>query len=143
MRCACCLPSKKSTLTDNRTNQTKQDRPAIALAGLWPDIRNTISPEARILEGNRIEVPVGNDGHYHLTAQVNGVAVRFVIDTGASSIALGPRDAERVGIEQSSASAVVTFWNQANAVKAAQTGGAVMNQGTAGEFVSSWDANGN
>ncbi len=72
---------------------------AIALAGLWPDIRNTISPEARILEGNRIEVPVGNDGHYHLTAQVNGVAIRFVIDTGASSIALGPRDAERAGID--------------------------------------------
>ena len=41
---------------------------AIALAGLWPDIRNTIRPEARILDGNRIEVPVGNDGHYQLTA---------------------------------------------------------------------------
>jgi aspartyl protease family protein len=72
---------------------------AIALAGLWPDIRNAISPEARMLDGNRIEVPVGNDGHYHLTAQVNDVSVRFVIDTGASSIALGPRDAERVGID--------------------------------------------
>ena len=72
---------------------------AIALAGLWPDIRNAISPEARMLDGNRIEVPVGNDGHYHLTAQVNDVSVRFVVDTGASSIALGPRDAERVGID--------------------------------------------
>lgn len=72
---------------------------AIALAGLWPDIRNAISPQARMLDGNRIEVPIGNDGHYHLTAQVNDVAVRFVIDTGASSIALGPRDAERVGID--------------------------------------------
>lgn len=72
---------------------------AIALAGLWPDIRNAISPEARMLDGNRIEVPIGSDGHYQLTAQVNDVAVRFVIDTGASSIALGPRDAERVGID--------------------------------------------
>ena len=72
---------------------------AIALAGVWPDIRNAISPEARMLDGNRIEVPVGNDGHYQLTAQVNDVSVRFVIDTGASSIALGPRDAERVGID--------------------------------------------
>ena len=72
---------------------------AIALAGLWPDIRNAISPEARMLDGNRIEVPVGNDGHYQLTAQVNDVSVRFVIDTGASSIALGPRDAERAGID--------------------------------------------
>jgi aspartyl protease family protein len=44
-------------------------------------------------------VPIGNDGHYHLTAQVNDVSVHFIIDTGASSIALGPRDAERVGID--------------------------------------------
>lgn len=72
---------------------------AIALAGLWPDIRNAISPRERILEGGLIEVPIGNDGHYRLTAQVNGTPVRFVIDTGASSIALGPRDAERVGID--------------------------------------------
>ncbi|REG46955.1 aspartyl protease family protein [Paracoccus versutus] len=72
---------------------------AVALAGLWDDIRGTISPQARMLEGGRIEVPVGNDGHYHLTAQVNGTPVRFVIDTGATSIALGPRDAARVGID--------------------------------------------
>ncbi len=51
--------------------------------------------------------------------------------------------AERVGIEQSAATAVVALWDQANAVKAARTGGAIMNQGTAGEFVSSWDTNGN
>lgn len=51
--------------------------------------------------------------------------------------------AERVRIEQGAATAVAAVWSQANAVKAAQTGGAIMNQGSAGEFVSSWDANGN
>lgn len=71
----------------------------VALAGLWDDIRGAISPQARVIEGGRIEVPVGNDGHYHLTAQVNGTPVRFVIDTGASSIALGPADAARIGID--------------------------------------------
>ncbi|GLK63561.1 TIGR02281 family clan AA aspartic protease [Paracoccus kondratievae] len=74
----------------------------IAIAGLWDDIRNAISPQARMLEGNRIEVPVGNDGHYHLQAEVNGTPIRFVIDTGASTIALGPRDAARVGIDTES-----------------------------------------
>lgn len=49
----------------------------------------------------------------------------------------------RVSIERQTASEVAAVWSQANAVKAAQTGGAIMNQGTAGEFVSSWDANGN
>ncbi|WP_347266127.1 TIGR02281 family clan AA aspartic protease [Paracoccus sp. (in: a-proteobacteria)] len=75
---------------------------AVALAGLWGDIRQAITPEARILDGGRIEVPLGNDGHYHLTAQVNGTPVRFVIDTGASSLALGPRDAARIGIDPES-----------------------------------------
>ncbi|SFA43963.1 aspartyl protease family protein [Paracoccus halophilus] len=72
---------------------------AIALAGLWPEIRNAVAPRERVLAGGRIEVPVGNDGHYRLTARVNDIAIRFVVDTGASSIALGPRDAERVGID--------------------------------------------
>ena len=46
-------------------------------------------PEVAVvmLEGGRIEVPVGNDGHYRLTARVNDIPIRFVIDTGASSIA--------------------------------------------------------
>ncbi|MFC3569250.1 TIGR02281 family clan AA aspartic protease [Paracoccus sp. TOH] len=75
---------------------------ALALAGLWEDIRNTVSPQARMLEGGRVEVPLGNDGHFHLTAEVNGIPVRFVIDTGATTIALGPRDAGRVGIDPDS-----------------------------------------
>jgi len=72
---------------------------AVALAGLWDDIRGAIAPQARMLDGGRIEVPVGPDGHYHLTAKVNGTPLRFVIDTGASTIALGPRDAARIGID--------------------------------------------
>lgn len=70
----------------------------IAAAGLWGDIRNTVSPQQRVGEGGRIEVPVGSDGHYHLTAALNGVDVRFVVDTGASTIALSPQDAEKIGI---------------------------------------------
>jgi aspartyl protease family protein len=72
---------------------------AIAVAGLWGDIKGIVSPQQRVLEGGRIEVPVGNDGHYHLTARLNDVDVRFVVDTGASTIALGPKDARRIGID--------------------------------------------
>lgn len=49
----------------------------------------------------------------------------------------------RVSIERQTASEVAAVWSQANAVKASQTGGVIMNQGGPGEFVSSWDANGN
>lgn len=49
----------------------------------------------------------------------------------------------RVNLESAAASATVAVWNQANAVKAQQTGGVIQNRGTPGEFVSSWDASGN
>lgn len=41
----------------------------------------------------------GPDGHFHLDADVNGVPVRFLVDTGASSTVLTVADAERSGIE--------------------------------------------
>ncbi|WP_134681164.1 retropepsin-like aspartic protease family protein [Paracoccus ravus] len=71
----------------------------VAVAGMWGDIRRTLIPDARMAGSNRIEVPLGDDGHFHLTAQVNGANVRFIVDTGASTIALSERDARRVGID--------------------------------------------
>lgn len=69
---------------------------AIFAANLWLD---GTEPQQQILSGGRIEIPVGRDGHFHLTADLNGEPVRFVVDTGASSIALGPNDARRIGID--------------------------------------------
>jgi aspartyl protease family protein len=41
----------------------------------------------------------GPDGHFHLDAEVNGVPVRFMVDTGATSTVLTLADAERSGID--------------------------------------------
>jgi aspartyl protease family protein len=41
----------------------------------------------------------GGDGHFHARAEVNGVAVEFLVDTGASSVVLSRRDAQRVGLD--------------------------------------------
>mgnify|MGYP002713165304 CR=1 FL=1 len=72
----------------------------IAAVGLWGDIRQTVRPgQAVLAEAGRIEVPRAPDGHYYLTAEVNGTPVEFVIDTGASQIVLSERDARRVGID--------------------------------------------
>ncbi|SNR26640.1 TIGR02281 family clan AA aspartic protease [Paracoccus sediminis] len=68
-----------------------------ALAAQWWMDNN--APRQQVLDGGRIEIPVGRDGHFHLDAQVNGQAVRFMVDTGASSIALGPADARRIGLD--------------------------------------------
>lgn len=40
-------------------------------------------------------------GHFMTTGTINGVAVRFMVDTGASIIALGPSEAKRIGIDPS------------------------------------------
>ena len=75
----------------------------IAAVGLWGDIRQTVRPgQAVLAEAGRIEVPRAPDGHYYLTAEVNGAPVAFVIDTGASQIVLSERDAHRAGIDTES-----------------------------------------
>lgn len=38
------------------------------------------------------------DGHFYADAQVNGARIRFLIDTGASMVALSRSDAQRAGI---------------------------------------------
>jgi aspartyl protease family protein len=38
------------------------------------------------------------DGHFYADAQVNGAQVHFMIDTGASMVALTPADAQRAGV---------------------------------------------
>lgn len=72
---------------------------ALASVGLWSDIRSNVAPRQSVLADGRIEVPLAPDGHYYLTAEVNGVPVHFVVDTGATDIVLTGRDATRAGID--------------------------------------------
>ena len=55
-----------------------------------------------VVAGDRIEVPRAPDGHYYLTVEIEGVPVRFVVDTGASQIVLSQSDAERIGLDTKS-----------------------------------------
>ncbi|MCC7320454.1 MAG: TIGR02281 family clan AA aspartic protease [Rubellimicrobium sp.] len=67
--------------------------------GLWHDIRSDLAPVQTVLADGRIEIPRGRDGHFQAVAAVNGVPIRFVIDTGASDIVLSARDARKAGID--------------------------------------------
>ena len=40
-----------------------------------------------------------SDGHYWADGEVNGRTVRFLVDTGATEVALTPGDAQRLGID--------------------------------------------
>lgn len=76
---------------------------AIVVSGLWGDIRRNLSdiPRQQVLSDNEITVPRAPDGHFYLNAEVNGQPVLFVVDTGATDIALSRSDARRVGLDPS------------------------------------------
>ena len=72
----------------------------IASYGLWHDIRQTVRPQQNVaVDAGRVEVPRAPDGHYYLTLEVNGAAIEFLVDTGASQVVLNERDARRAGID--------------------------------------------
>jgi aspartyl protease family protein len=50
------------------------------------------------LDGSEIVLRRGPDGHFHWPGEVNGVAVDFLVDTGATSTALPARLAARAGL---------------------------------------------
>jgi aspartyl protease family protein len=50
---------------------------------------------------HQLVVRRSNDGHFKVDAEVNGVPVRFLIDTGATTTVLTAADAKRAGIDTS------------------------------------------
>lgn len=49
--------------------------------------------------GTRIVLPVGSGGHFMAQGAINGRAVSFMLDTGATMIAMSAADAQRIGLD--------------------------------------------
>ena len=49
--------------------------------------------------GGQIVLTAESGGHFYASGTINGKAVRFVIDTGATTIAMSQSDAERIGLD--------------------------------------------
>jgi aspartyl protease family protein len=68
--------------------------------------------------GNRIVLTAAADGHFMSLGAINGRAVNFLVDTGATSVAMSAAQAERIGLEYkqgqmgqaSTANGVVPMW---------------------------------
>lgn len=52
-----------------------------------------------VMEGDSVVLTRRADGHFHITADVDGEQVEFLVDTGATHIVLNRNDAERIGLE--------------------------------------------
>lgn len=83
---------------------------AIVLLGLYSyryefsDFKTRIASElnpskAQLNQDGKIIINISQDGHFYTNAKINGVDVRFMIDTGASDIAINLADAKRIGID--------------------------------------------
>ena len=72
---------------------------AVAVAGLWNDIRQTTNPAlASFSADGQVSVPRAADGHYYIMLEINGAPVRFVVDTGATQMVLTHDDAQKAGL---------------------------------------------
>jgi aspartyl protease family protein len=56
--------------------------------------------------GSRIVLTESSGGHFMTAGQINGRAVQFMVDTGATTIAMSTLDAERAGINYKNGQAV-------------------------------------
>ena len=53
---------------------------------------------ARASAPRRALIAPSSDGHFYVDGSINGTALRFVVDTGASTVALNRHDARRIGL---------------------------------------------
>jgi len=65
----------------------------------------TVAPPSR---GNSILLTADSRGHFITTGIVNGTSLRFIVDTGATSVVLSSGDARRVGIDYLAGTRIVT-----------------------------------
>ena len=84
-----------------------------------PSVMTLTAPEPAAT-GGVASVMKADDGHFWADATVNGTAVHFLVDTGASAVALSAEDAERLGLQPASLTydyTVNTASGQARAAK--------------------------
>lgn len=61
--------------------------------------RRTAAYHAHEGSGGELVIPRGPDGHFHVEGRVNGQAVSFLVDTGATSVTVSETLAQRAGLE--------------------------------------------
>ncbi len=62
-------------------------------------ILGEINPTAARVIDNQIIINLSQDGHFYVDTKINGKALRFMIDTGASDIVINPDEAKKIGID--------------------------------------------
>jgi aspartyl protease family protein len=78
----------------------------IVIGLAWPSGRSTAPVATAVASAGHADdqpretvLERSDGGHFYANVEVNGQLVRFLVDTGASGVALTESDAERIGID--------------------------------------------
>lgn len=66
---------------------------------LWSRMAGELLPHRPIIEGDVVTLRAQQNGHFVAEAVVDGVDIRFLVDTGAGDVVLSPDDALRLGLD--------------------------------------------
>jgi aspartyl protease family protein len=70
------------------------------LAGLRDRVVGELLPHRALTVGEGVvAIRAGSNGHFDVEVEVEGTPLRFMVDTGASEIALSRRHAEQIGLD--------------------------------------------
>jgi len=82
---------------------TSGDQAVVEVAGQRQTLRVGDAPASvggrGATHGNRIVLTAGSGGHFITPGAIDGKAVQFMVDTGATTVAMGVADAQRLGID--------------------------------------------
>ncbi len=92
-----------------RLTMSEKMKPEAAEANSVSVVEEAIEPD-ELKRSGMAAINRRDDGHYWTTADVDGVAVKFMVDTGASIVALTWKDAERLELDPEN----LTFDTQIN-----------------------------
>jgi aspartyl protease family protein len=85
------------SLTDTQAEIEVAGKRRLLVAGAGP-VRLGEGAESTAGSSNEIVLTAGPGGHFTAEGKINGRAVSFLVDTGATAIALGQADADRIGL---------------------------------------------
>ena len=91
------MPSKLTVSKGGSKTQTVETR-----SGFF-DRSNSNETQVDLGTGT-ITLDRNSDGHFYADAQINGTSIHFLVDTGATGIALTHDDAQRAGVPMSGSS---------------------------------------
>lgn len=69
------------------------------LGEAWEQVKRELNPGAPVQSGESVRILRGEDGHFSVDARVNGHAVRFLIDSGATTSTMARADAAAAGVD--------------------------------------------